>query len=219
MFLEVPKTGTKHDITGRSNFSSTPKLINQIWDLRRIVNLPIYIDSQDSEMDQFKKIIKYWKEMCISEDVPCIAISIKCYGTYDIYSHREAQSVKVLLVWSDSVARVISFDMYEGPLEDCITPEWYLNTTPLMSLGMAKNLMRSAFKNNNWSSPNFSIYPIPSILGHRLHDNPIQTPYKNWKFEWNYLDLPSFSTEIEILLSEVDKLFREKEGERNGNDI
>ena len=204
-FLEVPKCGYKKDLTGRSNYAVGIGMKNTRWNRKRIIALPIYTHSKDPGIEKLKVLIKHWNEICIPDDIPCLAIAVKCHGSYS--ESREAQSVTVLIIWYDSVSRVISLDWAEGPLEDCITPEWYVETTPLLNLREALGKTRSLYENISWEKTYFSIYTIPSCLGHELQGKKVRASYAQWQHEWRYSNYTELKKDLNLLFSKIWDIF------------
>lgn len=73
-----------------------------------------------------------WKYDLIPEEIPCMAIALKTDGFYTEW--REGQSIIVLVIWFDHSCKILELDWYEGAEDDCITPEWYLRSSDLLSL-------------------------------------------------------------------------------------
>ena len=204
-FLEIPRGRCKKDIVGRFHSAMGINIENTKWNLKRTVNLPIYSHTQDYDIERLKIVIKHWYDIGFPDDIPCLALAVKCRGFYS--DNREAQYVTVLTIWNDAVARIISLDWFEGPLEDCITPEWYIETTPLLNLKDAVKRMRNIYKNNNWDNSSFSIYTIPSCLGHELHGNMQDTSYNLWNHEWRYSDIAELKDDMNLLFSTIYWIF------------
>ncbi len=204
-FLETPKDGHKKDIGGRFSSAMGIGITNTEWNRKRTINLPIYSHIRDYDVERLKLVIKHWYDIGFPDDVPCLALAVKCRGFYS--EDREAQYVTVLTVWNDVVARIVSLDWFEGPLEDCITPEWYIETTPLLNLKDAIEKMRNIYKNTHWDNPSFSIYAIPSCLGHKLLGKMVDTSYNLWNHGWGYTNYAELKGDLELLLSGIKKIF------------
>ena len=204
-FIEIPKDGKKSDISGRSNNAHSKKDKNVKWNHRRIINLPIYSNIENYDLKQLECIIEQWDKIGIPDDVPCLAIAIKCSGFYSEF--REAQYVIVLTVWNDGVARITSLDWFEGPPDDCVTPEWYMKNTPLMNLNDAIEKMQPKYKNTSWDNSYFSICTIPKCLGFNLKGTKSKEQYPQWDFEWKYANYSNFQSDLELILANVQNLF------------
>lgn len=207
-FLEIPENGHKMDIAGRTNSVFGIGMRNQTWDRKRVIVLPVYTrssSSEQSELKRLKMLIKHWNDACIPDDIPCMTIAVKCKGHYS--EGREAQAIAVLLVWSDAVARMITLDWIEGPLEDCMTPEWYIEATPLLKLSEALEMMGEAYRNLTWGEASFSIYAIPSCLGHGLRGERKPTTYRLWDSEWRYADYVGMRDDLTSLLFALKEMF------------
>lgn len=206
-FLETPRNEKKMDITGRSNNAVRGGMKPAKCDQRRTINLPIYSHIQDFNVDNLKILFRNWSEIGFSDDIPCLALAVKHRGFYS--DNREAQYVTVLTVWNDGVARIISLDWFEGPLEDCITPEWYMETTPLLNLKEALAKMRKIRETTQLVNPIFSIYAIPMCLGNTLNGEVASDSYALWDYGWNYSDYPKFESDLKVLLSKIIDVFYE----------
>jgi len=184
-FLEIPQNGDiKKDLVGRMNKSYNQELRNARWNLRRIVSLPEYINPGKADLAVLKLIVKHWREFQIPDDIPVLAIAIKCKGNYsDI---REAQCIQIILVWNDGTSRITTLEWFEGPLEDCITPEWYIKTSGLLSFEDAVLKMRSVCSKSSWDKPVYSILTLPSNLARGLISEATDSPYKQWNLEMRY---------------------------------
>jgi hypothetical protein len=213
-YIEIPEHGVKKEIAGRTNGVFGIRFANQTWDWKRIVQLPLYYGSSlESELDGLKVLIKHWGEIQIPDDIPSIAIALKCRGFYS--EGREIQNVTVMLIWRDSVARMISLDWIEGPMEDCTTPEWFIEASSLLNLRDGMDRMRNAHKNLNWENPVHSLYVIPSCLGRGLKGSLSTTNYESWRSEWNYREYEELRADLISLLSSIERLFVSTRGDGN----
>jgi len=205
LLLETPREGYKKDIVGRINSAMGLSLKNTKWNRKRTVNLPIYSHTQNNDVKRLKIVIKHWYDIGFPEDVPCLALAVKSRGFYS--DKREAQYITVLTVWSDAVARIMSLDWCEGPIEDCITPEWHIQATPLLNLRNAIEKIPKLFKTISWDEPSFSIYTIPSCLGNGLHGKTVDSSYPLWDHEWRYSDLAELKDDLTLLFSTIQEIF------------
>ena len=210
-FLETPINDQKKNITGRSNNAPRGGIQPTKYNRRRTINLPIYSHIQDFNVDNLKIVFRNWSEIGLPDDIPCLALAVKHRGFYS--DNREAQYVTVLTVWNDGVARIISLDWFEGPLEDCITPEWYMKTTPLLNINDAIERMRNIHKSTQWDNPIFSVYAIPKCLGNCLNGDVSSDSYALWDYEWNYFDFPKFETDIKEILTKISEIFNDDQQE------
>lgn len=208
-FLEVPKNGCKKDITGRSYQAFGISMKSPTWHRKRIIILPVYTYSQYSDIEKLKVAIRYWTDISIPDDIPCVAVAIKCQGCYS--ENRTAQSVTVLIVWNDNVCRIISLDWTEGPLEDCITPEWYIEASPLLNSEDAFEKIQTLYENISWDNTSFSIYTIPSCLGYSLHGKMANASYSLWNHEWRYNDYAELKSDLNLVLSEIRNILLNEE--------
>ncbi|UCE12418.1 MAG: hypothetical protein JSV04_09495, partial [Candidatus Heimdallarchaeota archaeon] len=92
IFLEVPKSNTKFNISARKNFSQVFADRNLGWVPRRIVSLPKY--ENDKNIECLKPIIDLWERALIPEEIPCIALGVNITGQNS--DGREGQYVTVL---------------------------------------------------------------------------------------------------------------------------
>ena len=207
-YLEIPKNGHKKDISGRGNNVFGIGMKNTKWDYKRVLPLPKYSNCQqcdDTILEKLKLVIRDWDQIYIPDDIPCIAIAVKCEGFYS--DCREAQSVTVLLIWNDGVARIMSLDWFEGPLEDCITPEWYVETTSLLRLEEAFKKIQNCYSKITWDNTNFSILTIPLCLGRELRGKKVNTSYTPWSSEWKYKDHGVLKNDLNQVLSRIREIF------------
>ena len=204
-YLEVPKDGTKMDISGRMNnvFSVGKPEITR--DFKRTIRLPIYINDEKVGIETIKQIIESWDDFLIPDDIPCFAIAFKCYGNYTDF--REAQYISVLLIWNDEVCRIISLDWFEGPEEDCITPEWYVNSSPLLDLTEGFAEIEAFNRKSGWVSPVYSIFMLPSCLGYDLKGEVSKEAYRQWGREWKYTDFSDIRDDMELIYSRIKDIF------------
>jgi hypothetical protein len=205
-YLEIPQNnGTKKDLNGRMNKNFNQGLRDTRWNLRRIVSLPEYVNSENADLEVLKLIVKYWKEIHIPDDIPVLAIAVKCKGNYS--DVREAQCVQVLLIWNDGTSRITTMEWFEGPLEDCITPEWYIKTTGLLSFDDAIPKMRNICNSSNWSNPVYSILTLPSNLVRDLRLKAIGSPYGQWNMEMRYRDHSILMKDLDRIFYKIRKIF------------
>jgi len=175
------------------------------WDLRRTIDLPIYINNDNADLEVLKIIIRNWNELHIPEDIPALALAVKCHGNYtDV---REAQCVNVLLIWNDEVSRILSLDWFEGPEEDCITPEWYIDTTPLLKFKEGFERINRAYKKSLWGNPVYSIFTLPLCLGRGLKGDIHEGAWKQWGNEWKYSEHSEFIDDLDIIFSRIRDVF------------
>lgn len=214
-FIEIPANEFKKDIVGRTHQAFGVALKNTKWNSLRVIAMPKYcIQNKDisngsnaDKLEKLKLIIRHWTDAFIPDEIPCVAIAVKCKGYNS--DNRELQSVSVLLIWNDSVGRIISFNWTEGPVEDCITPEWYVESTPLLNLRDAICKMQKSYENISWDSPTFSIYTIPSCIGDGIHGKLLENPSTLWEFERRYSEYIGLKTDLDFVLSLIWNLFSE----------
>jgi len=204
-YLELPKDGKKMDVSGRMNNVFSVVKTDTVCDPRRIIRLPIYTNDEHVNIGTIKQIIESWEDFLIPEDIPCFAIAFKCYGNYTDF--REAQYISVLLIWNDEVCRIISLDWFEGPEEDCITPEWYVTSSPLLNLDEGIAEIEAFNRKSGWTNPVYSIFVLPSCLGYDLKGEVCEEAYRQWGQEWKYTDFSDLRDDIELICSNIKDIF------------
>ena len=205
--LEIPKGGHKRDLSGRFSSANYTGRIKQKFNKKRAVSLPIYSESENYDIDQLKIIVNNWNDIGIPDDIPCIAIAIKYSGLSSDF--RESQHVNVLIIWSDAVARIVTLEWFEGPLEDCITPEWYINSSSLLNLKTALLNYGKDFKHISLDGITYSIYTIPMCFGALLNGKNVRASEPNWNCEWKYDNYLDFDSDLNLLYSEIQGIFFE----------
>ena len=206
IFLETPKSFEKFDLSGRKNFSQAFIKDNLGWSSRRIVTLPQYENDERTKSECLRSIIQYWESALIPEEIPCIAFGVNVSGYNS--DGREGQYVAVLLLWPNKTARILELDWFEGPLDDCITPEWYLQVSEIMNLNKATIKMKKLFKiPPNWENLLFSLYTVPSCLGSSLPTKQKESPFVGWQYEWSYYDHQIWMKALMSILEQINSLF------------
>jgi len=205
-FLEVPRNnGMKKILVGRMNRPISHEQENTKWDFRRVIRLPHYINEASVDMEMLKLMIKYWRDIHISEDIPVLALAVKYHGNYS--DVREAKRVHILLVWNDGMCRISTLEWFEGPEEDCITPEWYINNSDPLGLQQGIQRMRSTCNACNWDNPVFSIFTLPSNMTNALPGEAFDFSNVQWNTESKYRDHQTMMSDLETLFSQVQYLF------------
>jgi hypothetical protein len=176
-----------------------------MWSPRRIVSLPRYRSDWYLDMAQLAAVVRGWASTTIPEDIPCLAVALRSCWRYG--EDRLAQSVAVLMIWNDSVCRLLRLDWSEGPLEDCITPEWCIQGSGLLNLSGALGELESLHRENPGESASFSLFLLPSCLGKGLRGRRRDALYISWKQEWSYTDHREMRSDLNELLSRISRLF------------
>jgi len=202
--LEIPASGTKKDIAGRTSHAFGVSLPSTQWNTRRTVLLPLFSNGDRLSLEGLKAVVRHWPD-AVAEEMPCLAVAEKVTGYYG--EDREVQNVAVLLIWGDGTARLVTLDWSEGSLEDCVTPEWFVQSSPLLNLRAAVGDFERVHANVSWSRPSFRIYTLPDCLGNLLEGSPSPSTYQFWRREWRYRDAPAMKTDLSRLLSEVRQIF------------
>ena len=206
IFLEVPKSLKKFDISGRKNFSQIFIEKNLGWLPRRIISLPKYENDKNADPECLKSIIQLWERALIPEEIPCIGLGVNITGQNS--DGRESQYVTVLLIWANQKTRILELDWFEGPLDDCITPEWYLQVSEIMNLRNALNRMRKILKMPlNLENPLFSIYSIPPCLGRSVQNKWEESDHAGWRYKFSFHKHEKWTKALESILSQIHALF------------
>ena len=206
IFLEIAKDGKKMDLSGRLGFISAKSNIRITWRSLRIVSLPFYETTKESlNFTCLKPLLKSWQNSFIPEDVPCIALAVNTTGSYcDI---REGQRVAVLLIWNDNTARILTLDWFEGPLEDCISPEWYISSSEWLPLERAfEKLENICTCPSSLQNPIYSLFINPPCLGCEFKGDKNEIIGKCWQFEWIYRNQLDLVKDLKSTLRRINKL-------------
>ncbi len=198
----------KKNIAGRINRVFVG-MKNTTWEHSRVIKLPIYHNNNDVSVEKLGMIIKHWRNALMPDEIPCIAIAVGARGYY--CDERESQSLLVLVLWHDAVGKILELDWAEGPLEDCITPEWYLKSTDLLSLDNALGEVKKTCKHfPAWENLEFSICVSPSCLGDNLQGKKAATSQKAWHYEWKYQKHDNLIKDLNLVLDKTRDIFTMK---------
>lgn len=212
--LELPRGGTKMDLSGRFNTLSSVlwnDICGKIPLRARIVQLPLFTYRSKMSYKEVRKtylsMLKTWNETLIPESVPCAALALRVRGNYS--NEREAEFVFVLLIWPTMVARTLQLDWYEGPLEDCISPEWYVKSSLTLPLQVAFNQTRNFVMNlPNWNNLRMSLSPKPAFMGFQLqNENRRREDVGGWLCEWYYNSEQAFLKDTRTIVEDMENLF------------
>ncbi len=212
--LELPRGGSRMDLSGRFNSLSSnlwKEICGRIPPRARIVQLPLYAYSSNSSYEESRKLflsmLEAWNDTLIPESVPCAALALRVRGDYS--NEREAEFVFVLLIWPNMIARTLQLDWYEGPLEDCISPEWYIKSSLIIPLQVAFNQTRNFVMNPpNWNNLKMFLSPKPAFLGFRLQNsNRRREEVGGWFCEWNYDSKQDFLDDSYQIIEDMENLF------------
>ncbi|MBN2230669.1 MAG: hypothetical protein JW779_13855 [Candidatus Thorarchaeota archaeon] len=214
IFLEIAKEHRREDLSGRFNCPGSTAgqvLYDNYWHPIRTIPLPLFNDEPDLTIQElregYSQLLKEWHNSRIPENLPCAAVSLKFHGNY--CEEREAQKITVLLIYPNCTARLLYLDFFEGALEDCISPEWYLSVSMLKSIYTAIEEFREIPANqfdlqHTWSS----IFIKPNFLGDILiRGKRIETSLRKWGFEWKYGSYYDLSLDLRNLLDELQDFF------------
>ena len=121
----------------------------------------------------------------------------------------DAEYVFVILIWPNRVARILQLDWYEGPLEDCTSPEWYITSSLALPLQEVLRLTLDFVRTPpDWTNLQMSIIPKPSFLGLSLqYGKQRKGESGGWLYEWDYQNRNEFLQDAEMILEDVKQLF------------
>lgn len=209
IYLEIPKTQEKNDLSGRLN-DQFRDIKNNLWNIRRIIQLPYYeIEDIDCKLleERFKSLLDVWNDTHIPKEIPCIAVALKIDGNY--CNEREAQFIRIILVWENKIARNIDLEYYEGPLEDCISPEWYIKAFKFSSLkNIFLKLRNIQYFLPNWQNQTYKLLVIPSFLKKFLKNGKEGVILENgWGIEYNYQSRENFLLDLCFILEKINSYF------------
>ncbi|MFX0124654.1 MAG: hypothetical protein ACFFAE_13560 [Candidatus Hodarchaeota archaeon] len=206
IFLEIPRSLKKFNMSGRKNFSQLFIDRDLGWRPRRIVSLPNYENDKDTNPECLKSIIQLWEKALIPEEIPCIALGVNITGQNS--DGREGQYVTVLLIWANQKTRILELDWFEGPLDDCITPEWYLQVSEIMNVKKGLTKMEKCLTMpSNWENPLFSIYSIPPCLDCSLKNKWEESNLVGWRYKLSYHEYEMCMDALESILTQIKLIF------------
>ncbi len=196
IFFECAKKNSKQHLLARSNtFNGSVD-----WFFNRIIDMPIYeFDEEISEgefKDKWQSLLRQWYYTNMPENIPCIAIATRIIGNY--CDEREGQFLFVILIWHNKVARIFTLDWYEGPLEDCISPEWYIKSSPIISIdNIFSEINNIVNQLPNWKNQIYSIFLNPSFFGKYITKMSQKTSFNSiWKDEFRYNQKENFIQDL-----------------------
>jgi len=216
IFLEISHGFEREDLSGRFNCAGSNigrEFYDDSWHPARAVPLPLYEYDPELTIQGFREsygqLLTSWIDSPIPDNLPCAAVAIKTRGNY--CDEREAQWVVVLLLWPNNSARLMFLEVFEGALEDCISPEWYLNVSRLMPISAAIQRMKNTSKDiPKWDRPSSSILIEPVFLGGVLaNGRKKNTTANHWKQEWVYDRNKSLVEDLSALLDELQTILIE----------
>lgn len=206
IFLEIPRNNQKLDLSGRKNlvFGSSPR--GTEWQGRRIVPLPEYREKEQLKVKSLYSMLQVWDQALIPDEIPCISIATTIKGGHSS-ENRIGQYSVVIIVWPNLTARILELDWFEGPLEDCISPEWYIRTSELMTLRNAIIRMLKLHKIPPvWEKSVFTTYTIPSSFSMGFNGKKSGYELKGWGSEWIYDKFQVFRNDLKQILEEIEEL-------------
>jgi len=210
IFLEVSKDFEREDLSGRFNtvgYSNKQEFYDKSWHPTRAVSLPLY--EYDPELSVqglragYSQLLSGWINSPIPDTLPCAAVAVKTRGNY--CDEREAQLIIVLLLWPNNSARLLFLEFFEGAVEDCISPEWYLSVSKLMPISAGMQEMRSMYCHlPKWDRPSSSVSIKPLFLESSLVNGRKENRFESqWKYEWIYDNNDNLPTDMNVLLDDL----------------
>ncbi len=207
IYLEIPKINEKYNLTGRFNWSSCETNRNISWQFNRMIHLPIYNSSENINLNDLKNIFQNWNEFSIPQNIPCLNLGIQIKGTYTS-DGRDAQLATVLLVWPNGISRILQLDYFEGALDDCCTPEWYIKSFGILSLSKAIEKFIEIHKTkSDWFNSVYSILLNPATIIKTLNGSRIDYPKKGFQSEWEYENFNTFNQDLKVIFDNIKYLF------------
>lgn len=214
VFLEVAKEYKREDLSGRFNCSGSVAgqvLYTNYWHPVRAVPLPRFDTDPDLTLEElcegYSHLLDDWHGSFIPDNLPCAAVALKFHGNYS--DEREAQRIAVLLLYPNRTARTMFLDFFEGAMDDCISPEWYLSVTMLESIETAiSGFRKMATIQPDWDRTYSSVFIKPNFLGNFLvRGRERVTSERKWESEWTYAAHQEFVLDSTALLDKVQGFF------------
>ncbi|TFG34052.1 hypothetical protein EU527_05485 [Candidatus Thorarchaeota archaeon] len=213
IFLEISKDYVREDLSGRFSCAGMDlgqKYYDSYWHPARTIPLPLFENDPElgvhGFLEGYCQLLDRWIDSPIPDNLPCAAIAIKTKGNY--CEEREAQWILVLLLWPNNSARVLALELFEGALEDCISPEWYLNVSKLMPVDTAiEEIRKSSMNLPKWERPSSSLFVQPVFLGCILNNGKKESnEVSHWKHEWVYDRNDKLIEDLSLLLDEFHSI-------------
>ncbi|MDH4212341.1 MAG: hypothetical protein OEV85_00310 [Candidatus Thorarchaeota archaeon] len=210
IFLEISKELGREDLSGRFGsavMNDEPKVYDNVWYPARTIPLPIYENdpelSYEGLRDGYCQLLSGWFNSPIPDNLPCAAVAVKTRGNY--CAEREAQLIVVLLLWPNNSARLLFLEFFEGAVEDCISPEWYLSVSKLMSVSVAMQEMKRTYNHlPEWDRPNSTVSIKPLFLESALTNGRKENRFEShWKYEWIYNERKNLLIDMNVLLDDL----------------
>jgi len=213
IFLEIAKENKREDLSGRFNFSGSnagQTLYTNFWHPVRSIPLPLFETDPDLSFQELKEgynqLLEEWYYSSIPDNIPSAAIALKTHGNY--CDEREAQRINVLLVYPNSTARLMFLDFFEGGMDDCISPEWYLSSSQLMPVETAiQEITEIALKKPELQRVCSSLFVKPNFFGDILQGKRTENNDSEWGFEWIYNSHSDLTNDLSTLLDEFQSIF------------
>jgi len=183
LLLEIPEGGSKACISGRFPGLLVGLPVSPVeWDKSRVVSLPIY---ENTERCRQKTVRGVMASKDLPDTVPIVTIANRYDGYY--CDQRRAQVVSVLAVYTGGTSLLLELDWCEGSLEDCVSPEWYLQASSFLTIRDGLDRFKKVCRNSPmWEDCSFYLYVIPPFLGSYLLGRGKRMASKIWQEEWSY---------------------------------
>lgn len=205
LFLEIAKDNRKLDLSGRKNIYYNRPSISDKWSKRRIIKLPTYLQDRPISLRRLKEISELWDYYFIPSDLPFLAVATVIKGD-QTSEGRLAQHGVVLTINSNLTGRIFEIEWFEGPEEDCITPEWYVRSSELLSMDQAILKVKKLHQlKSRLKRPLYAISTIPSSLDIPIEGEIKEHTTKYWKIEHTYFDFLNFQGDLYNLLDLISK--------------
>ncbi len=210
IFLEIPSEDMKRDLSGRFGhlrLDTWRMLPQQNWSPSRTILLPVYAYDSGLEPTElrhiFMSIIRQWNTSLIPDNIACAALAVNCIGNYT--DERQAQRCFVLLLWANGSANILDLDWFQGPLEDCISAEWYMHWLRIMTWPTAFDTFKQMISSKSrLTSSRLSVFIKPAWLGDLLSvKREYSENHPEWEYEWVYTDHTRCYEDVVRVLNEL----------------
>ncbi len=210
IFLEFPSEGKRQDLSGRFGsvwLDSWQTVFEQKWSPSRTIFLPVYEYVTSVDFTRLRKmyrtLVKQWNKRPIPDNIPCAALAVSHIGDYT--DERQAQRCTVLLMWANASANILHLDWFQGPLEDCISPEWYMRWLDVMSWSTAIDTFKTmVMEKTRLINSITSVYVLPTWLGQLLSVRQDRSDsHPEWEYEWVYSDNTQYCKDVTLILREL----------------
>ncbi|MGV9169542.1 MAG: hypothetical protein ACOC38_06315 [Promethearchaeia archaeon] len=213
IFLEEPRDGKRSNLFGRHNHSNRVTW-NQLgkpdWKNMRISPLPVYNYEEGIDLETLRHVFPWlvgeWDSSLVPAGIPCSAMAATMRGDY--CEGREAQLALVTLLWANGTAKQLKLEWFQGPLDDCVSPEWHLHTSSIISVAQSTHSTRDYIRNApSWSRPSFSLFVNPTCIAEAIVSKAEGTrQQKGWDYGFYYTDEDDFRAETIRVSEELENM-------------